>query len=213
MKKIFYLFTITALLASILTSCEKNVSVTDVMLDETSLTLVVEDTRTLIATVLPEDATNKNVIWSSSNTFVATVMPNGLVTAISEGMATIVATSQENGVSTMCNVKVEMGVSSVRFKLEVANEDIDVMYLTFSTVGVAPRYKFDGYKGTTSYYEIPSGNHIPMYEKQSSYYGNSQHYCLEYPYIYNFRIGHKYSIIYGSKDGTTKFYVTDDGLM
>ena len=42
----------------------------------------------LNAVILPENATNKNVIWSSDNEEVATVDENGLVTGVSEGYAT-----------------------------------------------------------------------------------------------------------------------------
>ena len=47
----------------------------------------------LIATVLPDDATNKAVTWDSSDEAVATVDQNGLVTAVGAGIATITATT------------------------------------------------------------------------------------------------------------------------
>ena len=58
-------------------------------LSDTSLTMEVNGTHTLTATVKPTDATNKAVIWSSSNTSVATVNQNGKVTAIAVGSATV----------------------------------------------------------------------------------------------------------------------------
>jgi|GEM_PF-2014600 len=70
------------------------VSVTGVSLNKSSTTLTVGGTETLVATVLPDNATNKNVTWSSSNTSVATVSSTGLVSAIAPGTATITATSQ-----------------------------------------------------------------------------------------------------------------------
>lgn len=42
------------------------------------------ETVQLVATVLPEDAENTNVIWTSSNTDIATVDENGLVTTIKQ---------------------------------------------------------------------------------------------------------------------------------
>lgn len=51
----------------------------------------------MTATINPENATNKNIIWGSSNTRVARVDINtGIVRAVSEGTATITAISAEN---------------------------------------------------------------------------------------------------------------------
>ena len=47
--------------------------------------------------VKPYDATNRNVNWESSDDTVATVDEYGLVTAVSEGEATITATTQDGG--------------------------------------------------------------------------------------------------------------------
>ena len=110
MKKLFYLFTITALLNSCFITCQKpedkNVPVTGLALNKTSLTLDIGYTETLIATILPENATNKSAKWTCSKDFIATVMPNGLVTAISEGEATIVATTKDGQFSKTCELKV-----------------------------------------------------------------------------------------------------------
>ncbi|MFA7445599.1 MAG: Ig-like domain-containing protein, partial [Flavobacteriaceae bacterium] len=58
---------------------------------------VIGDTLQLIATITPENATNQEVIWSveSGSGFVS-VDDNGLVTALSDGTATVRATSVEN---------------------------------------------------------------------------------------------------------------------
>ena len=58
--------------------------VTSVSLSESSGTLAPNGTVTLVATVLPSNANNKEVTWSSSDTSVATVS-NGVVTAIANG--------------------------------------------------------------------------------------------------------------------------------
>ena len=92
---------------AVFTNCNKDVAVTEVKLNETSLTLGVTETKTLIATVLPEKATNKAVAFTSSNPIVATVLPNGLVTGITKGEATILVTTADGGFTASCQVKVE----------------------------------------------------------------------------------------------------------
>ena len=86
------------------------IPVTGVKLDKTSLTLQETDSATLIATVEPDNATNKNVNWESSDTSIATVDASGKVTAISAGSATITATAADgSGKSASCSVTVTHG--------------------------------------------------------------------------------------------------------
>ena len=82
------------------------VNVTSIALDETSLALMVSERATLTATVLPENATMKSVLWTSSNEDVATVS-GGEVVAVGEGTATITATSvADDAISATCTVTV-----------------------------------------------------------------------------------------------------------
>lgn len=75
---------------------ETTVSVTGVTLNAESGTLTEGESVTLDATVLPSNATNKKITWKSSNNSVSTVS-NGVVSAISEGTATITATTEDGG--------------------------------------------------------------------------------------------------------------------
>ena len=64
-------------------------------------------TETIIATVLPEEALDRTVTWKSSDENVITVDNTGKVTAIGEGTATIIVTSNEvNTVTATCKVTV-----------------------------------------------------------------------------------------------------------
>ena len=64
-------------------------------------------TLTLSASVLPSNATNKNVTWYSSNTSVATVDSSGKVTAKGVGTTTITATAADGSkVSKSCTISV-----------------------------------------------------------------------------------------------------------
>lgn len=88
-------------------------SVTSIELDQQSLTLIIGQTETLNATVLPTDATQPDVIWSSTNTSVATVDYTGKVTAVSSGSAQIKATTYDGGLEASCKVTVPVPVSGV----------------------------------------------------------------------------------------------------
>lgn len=66
------------------------------------VSLAVGQTYTLNVIYNPSYATNKNVSWSSNNADVASVSSEGIVTAQSEGAATITATSEEGGYTASC---------------------------------------------------------------------------------------------------------------
>lgn len=107
------------------------VAVTGVTLDATELTLTVGDVATLQATVLPADATNRNVVWESSAPAIATVV-DGVVTAIAAGETTVTVTTEEGGRTATCTVKVE----------EPREPDVYVAgYTTVSTVRKATYWK------------------------------------------------------------------------
>lgn len=80
--------------ASIYVTVEKAAvpAVESVTLDKRELSLNVEETDKLTATVLPADA-DQSILWTSSNEQAATVSENGAVTAIAAGTATITAKS------------------------------------------------------------------------------------------------------------------------
>ncbi|MBQ6761978.1 MAG: Ig-like domain-containing protein [Bacteroidales bacterium] len=82
------------------------VAVTGVTLNKSSLSLYQNDSETLVATVLPSNATNKSVSWSTSNSSVATVTSNGQVTAVAAGTATITVTTADGGMTASCAVSV-----------------------------------------------------------------------------------------------------------
>ena len=81
-------------------------AVTSVNLNKTATTLVVGAKETLTASVLPPDATNKNISWSSNNNPVATVSTTGEVTAIAVGTATIIVTTEDGAKTATCAITV-----------------------------------------------------------------------------------------------------------
>lgn len=102
--------TITVLASRKMASCTVTVSqrivkVTSVELDKTEVKLDEDDHVTLVATVFPEDATDKSVSWTSSDEAVATVA-GGVVTAASEGSATITVRTNDGGFEATCAITV-----------------------------------------------------------------------------------------------------------
>ena len=102
--------TITAEIDGISATCNVTVNaatvdVTGIELTPDNLTLTEGDTYTLSATILPNNATNQAINWSSNMPSVATIN-NGVVTAISEGAATITATTAEGRYTATCNITV-----------------------------------------------------------------------------------------------------------
>ena len=90
-----------------LTIASAPVAVSSITLNENTLALTVGRSETLTATVLPDNATNKNVTWESSDSRVATVDENGKVTAVKQGTATITVKSVSNDtVTDTCDVTV-----------------------------------------------------------------------------------------------------------
>ena len=61
--------------------------------------------------MLPENATNKKVIWKSSNALVATVDENGKVTGHKIGLAKISATTEDGNYKAECTVAVSNNTS------------------------------------------------------------------------------------------------------
>ena len=81
------------------------INVESVALNSQNEELKIGETTTLVATVMPSNATNKKVVWSSDNTNVATVN-NGVVTAVGEGSANIKVTTVDGNKTAVCKITV-----------------------------------------------------------------------------------------------------------
>ncbi len=71
------------------------VSVTGVSVGSDTVNLIVGESSSVEATVLPIDAINQAVIWSSSVDSIATVDLNGVITAVSAGIVNIIVTTTD----------------------------------------------------------------------------------------------------------------------
>lgn len=90
---------------SIVTVKERFVAVEDVRLSRTDITMRVGDTVMVYATVLPENATNPEVVWSSGNKRVATIDDDGKLAAV--GAGSCIFTAKAGGKTAVGNVTVE----------------------------------------------------------------------------------------------------------
>ena len=80
-------------------------AVTGVTLDKTELTLPLGETATLVATVAPEDAVDKSLVWESNGKAVS-VDSLGVIKADTVGTATITVTTVDGGYTATCKVTV-----------------------------------------------------------------------------------------------------------
>ena len=88
------------------------VPVSQITLNKAEASISVGNSETLTATVAPENATIKALTWASSDEDVATVAPDGTVTAVKAGTATITATATDgSGKSAVCTVTVTGGTT------------------------------------------------------------------------------------------------------
>lgn len=84
---------------------EPEVNITSISLSKKNIELEPGEQFALNANVLPENATDKTVVWESSSTSVASV-ENGIVTAKSPGTTTITASSADGEITASCLVTV-----------------------------------------------------------------------------------------------------------
>ena len=88
--------------------------VTSLSLNTTYVDLVKDATYQLTCSITPEDATNKELVWTSQNSGIASVNELGIVTAHSTGTTAIVATSVSNPeISASCIVNVTTPVATI----------------------------------------------------------------------------------------------------
>ena len=84
-----------------------DVPVESVSLDKMSVDVAVGKQVTLMATIFPENATNKSVIWASSDEAIVSVSSTGVVTGVAIGSASITVRTVEGGKTATCSVFVK----------------------------------------------------------------------------------------------------------
>ena len=80
--------------------------VTDIITSTDNIVLQIGETYKINATVIPDDADNKNILYNSENSGIAKVDEQGIVTGETEGETSINAVSEEGAISKKIKVKV-----------------------------------------------------------------------------------------------------------
>ena len=77
-----------------------------VKLDKSTLILEVGDSETLKVTIVPAEASNKNVKWETTDSSVAKVNSKGKVTAVASGVCRVRVVTEEGSYIGSCIVSV-----------------------------------------------------------------------------------------------------------
>ena len=133
------------------------VKVSSVTINPSTLKLTSKgQTAQLSASVLPNNAENKSIVWSTSNASVATVDNNGVVTAVANGNATITAAALDgSGKYAECSVVVEIPKENNQI-IELAGSEskkIGITKSSFPEITDFSKVTFDC-KNSDTIYEI-----------------------------------------------------------
>lgn len=118
-----------------------------ITLSESEMTLAVGSPKNLKATVAPQNADEKALVWSSSDESVATVNSQGRVTPVAPGSCVITCESAAfSGVNASCTVNVYQPVTKVAFPDKTASvnvgETITVFWQTSPDNATNPAVSF-----------------------------------------------------------------------
>ena len=128
------------------------ISVTGVTLNKTAVTIGVDEQFTLVPTISPANATNKEVTWSSGKTSVVKV-ENGVITGLAEGKSIIIVKTKDGSKTAACTVTVKntpvIGVTldtteaslrvgkSVQLNAVIAPTDASNQHVTWTTTNAS----------------------------------------------------------------------------
>ena len=128
---------------------EPTISTTDITLDASELELVKGMSYVLTASVYPENASDKSVVWETSDSSVVMVS-NGILTALSKGNAVITASTKDGNHTATCNINVIEAAVQEKVKEPTASiADGYIargtnLYLSTETKGAKIYYTVDG---------------------------------------------------------------------
>lgn len=101
------------------------INVKSISINKVNYSLVIGSKYTLIATVLPKEASNKAIIWSSSNKEVASI-DNGIITALKVGESNIIAKTVDGNFEAICKLNVTAVKIPVK-SISLDKTDVEIM--------------------------------------------------------------------------------------
>ena len=116
MKRFFPFVALLAIILSSVPSCQRTpvvIPVSSISFAESKMELTVGEQIPLDPVITPDNATNKDVIWTSDNEAVASVSTNGIVIAHRAGKANITATTVDQAKTAACAVEVKAKMGAV----------------------------------------------------------------------------------------------------
>ena len=171
-----------------------NIAVTGISLDKAEIELKLKDeAEQLIATIIPNDATNTGVVWTSSDEKIATVDVLGKVTPVGIGEAVITVTTNDGNFQASCKVKVidadsdldDIDLTEFQFSLYSSEMDGSICAdnsLTVSKQGdgsyalYAPSYAVEYTTNTVSLtVQAPEDFQTPFSVTYTSWAGDTEH--------------------------------------
>ena len=123
--------------------------VTGITLPESELTMNLGEEKQLLPTVEPHTALNKSVTFESNDPTVVSVRPNGYLTALKPGEATITVRTQDGGFSATCKITVIDSTPPLSFDMtnapNVSPTGSGTGYvITEGSIDLAPYLRYDG---------------------------------------------------------------------
>ena len=103
---------------------ETSVAVEGIKLNKKSVKIGQKGSYQLIATVMPDNATNKNVVFESSDKKIASVDANGLIKAKKVGSTTVTVTTEDGRYTARCKVKVTKQIKVTGVKLKKTSKKL-----------------------------------------------------------------------------------------
>ncbi len=207
--------TITASAGGKVGSCSvtvsnNNVAVSSITLDKTSASLKVGETLTLIATVEPDDATDKTVTWSTTDATVAEIN-DGVVTAKKIGTATIKAKAGNKEAT--CSITVEGTPANETLVITARVTDYSEFTITVST-NSTKSYFFDVVEKNTWDLEGADAVWRSLFKKTGVTTGNGRKDYTNQKTMTEFVAFAAFCDANGVKTGDvyTEVFVTDVGL-
>ena len=126
---------------------DEEISVESIGFSSKTMTLGVKTTYRLKPTILPENATNKDVKWKSSKKSVATISKDGTIKTKKKGTTTITCTAKDgSGVKATCKITVKKIKFSARTKRPSAKSKY---YYSAQNI----YYNYDNFAPTGNAYE------------------------------------------------------------